>query len=224
MSLNIHSSNIIPSQGRQCCKAHKCKISGVTRLVMGHYSTSVLREYWFQGQTFIFPHRFLCKWVQQVSQIKQTNIPNPNLLFKRTLEVNKTFQSIVHVAWRKSGGGGTVSATATATRSSMKDACLPIFCLIQSSVVVNVFMATSFAQWTLASRWACFRFNLSSLSLSLRSLPLVPAVPCQWNTAQCHQLCDDSTSQPGSRLASRLAVRPAGRSADRQATNEVCCR
>ena len=95
-----------------------------------------------------------------------------------------------------------------ATRSSMKDACLPIFCLIQSSVVVNVFMATSFAQWTLASRWACFRFNLSA-TLSFRYSQLswltLSLSFCCHASGTRHNVISSATTQPTSPLTKSAA-------------------
>ena len=86
-------------------------------------------------------------------------------------------------------------------------------------------MATSFAQWTLASRWACFRFNLSAsasaLDLSLSSGAMLVE---HGTMSLALRRLNKPASQPVSQTASRTASWPVCRSADRQATNEVCCR
>ena len=86
-------------------------------------------------------------------------------------------------------------------------------------------MATSFAQWTLASRWACFRFNLSAsasaLDLSLSSGAMLVE---HGTMSLALRRLNKPGSQPVSQTASRTASWPVCRSADRQATNEVCCR
>ena len=74
--------------------------------------------------------------------------------------------------------------------------------------MVNVFMATSFAQWTLASRWACFRFNLSA-TLSFRYSQLswltLSLSFCCHASGTRHNVISSATTQPTSPLTKSAA-------------------
>ena len=71
-------------------------------------------------------------------------------------------------------------------------------------------MATSFAQWTLASRWACFRFNLSATlsfrysQLSWLTLSLSLSFCCHASGTR-HNVISSATTQPTSPLTKSAA-------------------